>query len=114
MWINMRRFPTPIENIVLNAVFHLMDEERFDRTHEEYEQIKKRLPPLKVLHGKINDMLSKIAAEGTAPYEICRFKAGDKRYRYEPFPTSVSLETVRTALDVGGMRKQRGRRRSRA
>jgi hypothetical protein len=110
MWIDMRRFPTPIENIVLNAVFHLMNEERFDRTHKEYMQIADRLPALKVLHGQINDMLGQIAADGAAPYEICRFKAGDERYRYEPFPTTVSLETVRSALTVAGMRKQRGRR----
>jgi len=65
---------------------------------------------LKKLHGQINDRLREIDAKGDAPYEICRFKAGDQYYKYEPFPVSVSLETVRNALTVAGMRKKRGSR----
>jgi hypothetical protein len=107
----MSKFPTPIENIVLDIAFDLMGEKRTDRTPDEYMQIAARLPPLKVLHDMVNKRLSKMAAAGDAPYEICRFKAGDKRYEYEPFPTSVSLETVRNALTVAGMRKKRWRRR---
>jgi hypothetical protein len=106
----MGKLPTPIENVVLDIAFDLIGESRINRTHDEYMQIAARLPTLKVLHHMVNERLNKIAAEGDAPYEICRFKAGDKRHQYEPFPTSVSLETVRNALTVAGMRKQRWHR----
>jgi hypothetical protein len=106
----MGQFPTPIENIVLDIAFELMGESRINRTTDEYMQIAARLPPLKVLHSRINERLGKMTAAGEVTYEICRFKAGDKRYEYEPFPTSVSLETVRNALTVAGMRKKRWRR----
>jgi hypothetical protein len=109
----VRKFPTPIENVVLDIAFELIGESRIKtRKKDEYRQIAERLCriPLKVLHGQINDRLSEIEAKGDAPYEICRFKAGDQYYKYEPFPVSVSLETVRNALTVVGMRKKRGRR----
>ena len=105
----MGKLPTPIENIVLDVAFDLIGESRINRTHDEYVQIAARLPPLKVLHSQINDRLREIGAKGDAPYEICRFKAGDQYYKYEPFPVSVSLETVRNALTVAGMRKKRRR-----
>ena len=108
MVIAVRKFPTPIENIVLDMLFDLMGEPPANRTPDKYMQIAARLPPLKVLHCQINDRLREIDAKGDAPYEICRFKAGDQYYKYEPFPVSVSLETVRNALTVAGMRKKRG------
>jgi len=100
----MGKFPTPVEDIVLIIAFDLMGEARVNRTRDEYMQIAARLPPLKVLHGQINDKLREMAAAGIAPYEICRFKRGDQYYRYESFPASVSLETVRSALTKAGMR----------
>jgi hypothetical protein len=108
----MRKLPTSVENIILDIAFDLMGQSRINRTLDEYMQIAARLPPLKVLHGMINERLSQMAAAGDALYEICRFKAGDKYYRYEPPPTSVSLETVRNALTVARLREKR-RRRSR-
>jgi hypothetical protein len=100
----MTKFPTPVEEIVLTITFGLMGESRFDRTYDEYMQIAKRLPPLKVLHGQINDKLREMAAAGIEPYKICPFKIGDKYIRYKSFPDSVSLETVRSALTKAGMR----------
>ena len=99
----MGKFPTPVEDIILIIAFDLVGESRVNRTRDEYMQIAARLPPLKMLHGQINDRLREMAAAGAAPYEICPFKIGDKYIRYKSFPGSVSLETVRSALTKAGM-----------
>ena len=106
----MARFPTSLENIALNLIFDFMGERRINRTFGEDMKIAAALPPLKVLHSAVNQRLSKIAATGTAPYEICRFRPGDKIVEYEPFPTSISIQTIRTALIVSGMRQPRWKR----
>ena len=63
-----------------------MGESRSNRTFDDYMRIASELPPLKSLHHIVNQQLAKIAEAGAAPYEICRFRAGDKIIRYEPFP----------------------------
>lgn len=101
----MARSLTSFENIALTLIFEYMGEGRYNRTSDEYIDIARRLPPLKVLHYAINQRLEKIAESSKAPYEICRFRAGDKIVRYEPFPTSISIETIRSALVISGMRQ---------
>jgi len=83
----MGRFPTPIEDIVLDIAFELMGESRINRGHKKYMEIAARLPPLKKLHGQINDRLREMAVADTAPSEICPFKKGDQHIWYKPFPT---------------------------
>jgi hypothetical protein len=87
-----------------------MDEVRCNRTEEAYKAIIEKLPPIKELHARVNERLKMIADEGSAPYEICHFKAGDGYMLFEPFPSSLSLETVRSALVKIGMRKPRRRK----
>jgi hypothetical protein len=105
------QFPTPIQDIALNIVFAVMDEERGNRTIDEYMAIRAKLPPLKVLTGKVNQLLKQrhdyAARNGLQLPQICRFKAGDKRIKYEPYPKAISSETVRAALQVSGMREPR-------
>lgn len=108
----MARFPTSIENIALDLIFESMGESRSNRTFDDYMRIASELPPLKTLHHSVNQRLTKIAETGAAPYEICRFRAGDEIIRSEPFPTSISIETIRTALVVSGMRQPKWKRRS--
>jgi hypothetical protein len=107
----MNKFPTPREELALNMIFNLIGESRYNRTYDEYMVIAARLPPLKVLHGKINDGLLEMAIAGAIPNRICHFKMGDRYPRYEEFPISLSLETVRSALTKIGMRAARPRRR---
>jgi hypothetical protein len=107
----MSKFPTSRENIAIDIAFDLLGESRINRTHEEYMEIASRLPPLKKLHGLINDRLAEMKKKGIAPYEICHFKRGDQYYRYEKFPSSLSLETVRSALTKIGMREPGYRRK---
>ena len=107
----MNRFPTSAENIALHLIFERMRESQYDRTKEEYDAIIEKLPPIKVLHAYVNDRLQEIADAGSAPYQICHFKPGDRYIRYEDFPESVSIETVRSALVKIGMRTPRARKR---
>jgi hypothetical protein len=102
----MREHLTSKQNVALN-IFDDLGESRFNRSSEEYLAIKRRLPPLKRLHGMVNDRLQETAKSGAAPYEICRFMAGDKEIWYQPYPKSLSFETVRSALVNSGMRDPR-------
>ena len=108
------QFPTPIQDIAINLTFAVMSEERSNRTYDEYMAIAGRLPPLKVLTFKINELLAQLhkchGCNGVFLPELCRFKAGDQRITYELYPKTVSLETVRTALEIAGMREPRWRK----
>ena len=107
--------PTAIQNITLNLIFAAMGECRFNRKHHEYMAISNRLPRLKQLTFQVNRLLQQLhrcnkECKGFVLPQICRFKAGDQRIVYEPYPNSISDETVRAALVAAGMRKQRWRR----
>ena len=99
----MASFLTPIEGIVLDIVFGLLGKSRFNReiddwgTHYKYVYVALRAPKLTAMHADVNKVLSGMAKSGLIPFQICSFKKGDRYYRYHDFPSSVSLETVRTA-----------------
>ena len=107
----MSKYPTSKENLALNLIFDHRGQSRFNRTAEEYAAIISELPPIKVLHGWVNDALEECAAAGVAPYDISYFKAGDQHIWYEGFPKSLSIEIVRSALVKAGFRKKQTRRR---
>jgi hypothetical protein len=104
-------FLTPIQEIALNLIFVVMGENRFNRSYEEYVGIAARLPPLKVLKSKLDELLQHLhrcsGCNGVLLAEICRFKAGDQIITYEPYPKTISYETIRIALVNSGMRKPR-------
>ena len=105
------KLPTPIQDIALNLVFDEIGECRFNRTYQAYMDIAAQLPPLKVLVHKINKRLQRLhETHNDRLPEICRFKAGDERISYEPFPTKISYETLRAALVISGMREPRSRK----
>jgi hypothetical protein len=107
----MPRFTTPFQEIAVDLVFADMGESRINRTHNEYMDIGARMGPLKVLLFRINTLLEKLhQADGPPLPQICRFKAGDQRITYEPFPTRISHETLRSALVISGFRKRRCRK----
>jgi hypothetical protein len=105
------QFPTPIQDIAINLTFAVMGEKRVNRTYDEYMAIAARLPPLKVLTFKINQLLQQRhkcnGCNGLLLPQLCRFKAGDQRITYEPYPKAISYQTVRTALEILGMREPR-------
>lgn len=94
----MSKHLTTKEDIALNLISEALGESFINRTPAEYEAIKAKLPPTKVLEGWVNSALAKIAAGGDPPYDICYFKAGDRHIWYEPFPKRLSIEVVRSAL----------------
>ena len=99
------------ENIAVNLIYAWLGESRSYRTYDNYMEIASRFPKVAACHAYVNERLGKMAEAGVAPYQICYFKAGDRYPWYEDFPTSLSMETVRTALLKMGMRPNRGRRR---
>jgi hypothetical protein len=108
-------FPTPIQNIALSLIFAAMGEHRYNRTYDEYMAIAARLPPLKQLTFQVNGLLQQLhkcndECKGFILPGLCRFKAGDQRIIFEPYPKSISYETVRAALVTAGMREQRWQR----
>ena len=108
------QFPTPIQEIALNLTFAVMRERRSNRTYDEYMAIAARLPALKVLTFKINQFLHMnkcSGCNGVLLPELCRFKAGDRRIVYEPYPKRISYETVRAALELAWMRHPKWRKR---
>jgi hypothetical protein len=68
-----------------------------------------------VLTSDINQILRELhrrndACKGALLPELCRFKAGDQRIIYEPYPRAISIQTVRVALEVAGMRQPKWRK----
>jgi hypothetical protein len=108
-------FPTPVQDIALDFVFEAVGETRINRTADEYQSIAKRLPPLKILHFLVNEKLQErladMARRNSGPPQICNFKAGHKRIVFEPYPRTISMETIRAALETSGLRTVRYRRR---
>jgi hypothetical protein len=107
-------FPTAIQDIAINLVFNVMGERRINRTPQEYATIAAKLPPLKVLTFEVNEELcwmhEQSARSGVPLPQLCRFKAGDERWSYEDYPHQISIETVRAALEISGMRPRRWKR----
>ena len=117
----MDHFLTPKENLALELIFGVLGESSANciadawNTTGKYIAVAKRAPKLSALHAEVNRTLREMAAGGFAPYEICTFKRGDRYYRYEKFPTSLSIETIRKAWAKSGMRElQRHHKRRRA
>ena len=71
-----------------------------------WEIIAGRIPKaLKVAHALVNDELARLWRRGELDNaKRCRFKAGHRTIRYESYPTSLSIETVRLALINHGLR----------
>ena len=109
-----RLYLTAIENIALSLVFLVMNERRFNRSLAEYLSIAAKLPPLKALLQKVNELLKEMHQKsndaGVPLPLICRFQAGDERYELEDYPREIFGETIRTALTVSGMRLPRAKR----
>jgi hypothetical protein len=105
-------FPTSAENIVIRLLYEWLGEQPYNRTMHEYVAIAQRVPKTLSIHAYVNQRLKAIvearqnlpiALRSHWPYQICRFKAGDRRILFEDFPASLSVETVRKALKKSGL-----------
>ena len=96
-------FLTSKQNLALNIAMDWLGESLINRTMADYKRIALLIPKLEAVHAYVNQKLREWAMQGYAPYQICYFKPGDQCPRYEPFPTSLSRETVRLALKNSGL-----------
>jgi hypothetical protein len=94
----MSPFLTSKENIAVNFIYEWLGKSRTNRTYDDYMEIASHFPKLEACYAYVNQRLRELAENGIAPYGICYFKAGDRFPWHEDFPTSLSMETVRTAL----------------
>jgi hypothetical protein len=113
--VKQQHFPTATQDIAANLIFAVMGETRFNRTYSEYIAIAAKFPLLKVLHSDVNERLQKIHEDsdsnGWPLPEICRFQAGDEGHTFEPYPKTISYETIRATLRVLGMREPRWKKK---
>ena len=105
--------PTSTQQFAMSLLFKALGECPINRTPEEYEEIKSRIPKrLKVVHHLINERLREFAqSDEFVSWERCDFKAHDQIIHFEPYPKSISMETVRQALIIFGWREPQARRR---
>ena len=102
---------TSDQGIALDVIFGLQGESRFNRTQNawgtkyKYIRVASRAPKQATMHADVNKVLREMADTGHVPFEICSFKKGDRYYRYDKFPTSLSPETIRKAWVKSGMRE---------
>jgi hypothetical protein len=111
---------TSKESLAIDLLLEALGEERCDRTADEYKAIvdKIRRQPLKVLDCWVMSRLrhynlkfAEDKKQGHAFPEICYFRSGDRYPRYEKFPESLSVETLRSALLKWGVPMRRPRKR---
>jgi len=101
----MYRSPRPLEELALDLLFESYGEDRYGRSSEDYARLSALVPSLKEAHFRVNERLQQENSSGQQRWRsICRFKAGDISPRYEPFPTSISIDTIRNALNYSGFR----------
>lgn len=98
-------FPTPAENIVINLIFEWLGESRINRRFDEYMAIAARFPKIEACVAYVNQRLKELTLSGFSErHEICHYRAGDKHIWFAPYPTQLSRETVRSALNKMGRR----------
>jgi hypothetical protein len=103
----------PLEELALDLIFESYGGNRCNRTAFEYEHLASMLGNLKELHFRVNERLMEYKASGQPRWkEICRFKAGDLKPLYTPFPESISIQTIRNALIHSGFRECKWRKRA--
>jgi len=102
---------TDVQAFAMEMLFRVRNENPVNRTWEEYQQICAKIPSnLKVVTGMINDELRTYSqTDEFKSRKFCRFRAGDEIIRYETYPNSISIETVRQALIAYGWREPRKR-----
>jgi hypothetical protein len=100
----MYRPARPVEELAIDLLLVSLGEHRYNRSPQEYVYLASIIPPLKQAHYLVNERLRELKEAGIRPYEICYFKPGDLMPHYAPFPTSISIETLRNGLIALGFR----------
>lgn len=107
-------YPTrkPLEEFAVDLLLETYGEHRFNRSAEAYEGLIALLPPLKQAYYLVNRRLNELHNAGQLKERlICYCKPGDLKPRYESYPTSISMETIRKGLATVGLRVPKWRKR---
>jgi hypothetical protein len=108
----MYRPARPLEELALDLLFESYGEDRYNRSTEDYARLIALVPRLKKAHFRVNKTLQAELSSGQQRWSaIVRFKAGDAAPRYEPFPNSISIDTIRNALNYSGFRAPKRKKR---
>lgn len=105
----MTFFPTPVQDIIISFIYEWLGESRVNRTMDEYREILSRFPTVEAAHVYVNQRLKEIEKSGAKMWPTYYGRPG--RGYIKPYPTSVSMETVRTAYIVHGVRELCPRKR---
>ena len=101
----MHQTRKPLEELAIDLLFESFGEHRYNRTPQEYEHLCSLIPPLKQAHHLVNQMLKKHQEAGKFQERaICDFKAGDRVPIYRRYPETISIQTIRSALNNLGFR----------
>jgi hypothetical protein len=101
----------PLEELAVDLLFAALGEHRYNRSAQKYAHLRSIIPPLKQAHYLVNQQLKKLNETGMEWYEIWYYKPGDLAPVCKPFPTSISLPTVRNGLGTIGFRDPQPRNR---
>jgi hypothetical protein len=102
----------PLEELAVDLLLETFGEHRFNRSAEAYRRLCALVPPLKEAHYRTNRRLKQLHDAGKLKDRaLCYYKPGDLKPRYESYPTSISVETLRKGLAAAGLRVPRWRRR---
>ena len=96
---------TSKESIAHSLIFDRLGKSPFNHDIDDCIAIAARAPRLEEMHRYVNSALQEMAIAGRVPFEICYFKAGDRKIWHQKFPVSLSIETVRQAWIKSGMRR---------
>ncbi|MGY4615475.1 hypothetical protein ACVWZ4_000702 [Bradyrhizobium sp. USDA 4472] len=104
----------PLEELAVDLLFEAFGEHRYDRSQREYEHLISLIPPLKEAIYLVNRRLQELNEKGQQRFSvICYFRPGDLAPRYMPFPSKISLDTLRKGLITLGFRKPKWRKAAR-
>lgn len=102
--LQFRPRPMPLEELAVNLLFKALGEDRYNRSPQEYANLISLIPPLKEAIYLVNQGLQELIESGQQ-HEICYFQPGDLAPRYIPFPSKISVDTLRKGLITAGFRE---------
>ncbi|MBR0719113.1 hypothetical protein [Bradyrhizobium liaoningense] len=101
----------PLEELAVDLLFEALGEDRYNRSMLEYAYLISLIPPLKEAIHLVNQRLQQLNETGQQRFSaICYFKSGDLAPRYVPFPSKISIETLRMGLLRLGFRTPKWRK----
>ena len=107
------RIRKPLQELAVDLLLETYGEHRYNRSPEDYERLSALIPPLKEAHHRVNQRLKELHDSGEFRERlICDFIPDDAVPLYRPYPTSISVQTIRTGLATLGLRPPKWRKQN--